>query len=118
MRMDRHGDRMILLMESVLLLNYDLARILSQELVHEPKIGRPSPDERDTIGALLPAAFFDHQDELGERASKVSAAAEARNARALTESFSRLAETCVSCHAAYLYEESEQADPAQVDGQH
>lgn len=113
-RMDRHGDRMILLLESVILLNYDAAEILADELVAEPMLGRPAPGERDTLNALLPPAFFDYQDQLKQRARTLRDAARARADGELMQAFTGVAETCVGCHAAYLYEDDERAEPAQA----
>jgi hypothetical protein len=107
MRMDRHGDRMVLLMESVVLLNYDLAKVLADELVAEPKLGRPARGERDTLNALLPPAFFNYQDQLAVRARTLASAAESRKHEQLMAAYVGVAETCVGCHAAYLYEDEE-----------
>lgn len=115
MRMDRHGDRMILLMESVILLNYDLTAILANEIVAEPKIGRPAGDEKNTLNALLPPAFFDHQDQLALRAAKVASAATAKKDAELMAAFASLTESCVGCHAAYLYEDNERMEDGETE---
>lgn len=104
-RMDRHGDRMLLLFESVLLLNYPLAATLATELSQEPKLGRPARAEKGTLSALLPAAFFDHQDRLVERAGRLAEAARAQEDEPLMRAFADVASSCVGCHAAYLNEE-------------
>ena len=115
MRMDRHGERMILLLESVILLNYDLTAILANEIVAEPKIGRPAGDETNTLNALLPAAFFDHQDQLALRAAEVASAATAKKDAQLMAAFARLTESCVGCHAAYLYEDDERMKDGETE---
>jgi len=112
-RMDRHGERMVLLMESVVLLNYDLAKVLADELVAEPKLGRPAPGEKDTLNALLPAAFFSYQDQLAARARTLASAAESRSHQQLMAAYVGVAESCVGCHAAYLYEDDEAASDSE-----
>ena len=45
----------------------------------EPKLGRPVPGEEDTLNALLPAAFFVHQDLLTKHAQNLAKAAQERS---------------------------------------
>lgn len=107
LRMERHGEKMLLLMASVLLLNDAIAGSLADELASEPKIGRPAEGEKGTLSALLPSAFFDYQDELGVRAGELARAARAHNRKQMLEALSGVTATCVGCHAAYLYEDVE-----------
>jgi hypothetical protein len=101
-RMQRHGDDMMFLMASVVLLSHDGAEALAGQIAAEPRIGRPGPGERDTLNALLPTRFFDLQDQLRDRARAVADAARARDDARLVKAYGQLAETCVSCHSAYL----------------
>lgn len=104
-RMHRHGEEMMLLVVSVVILSYDGARHMAEEIVKEPKLGRPAPGEQGTINALLPPRFFSYQDELEQRASAVAEAAEAKDPTKLVVAYGKLAETCVGCHAVYMSSE-------------
>lgn len=111
-RMRRHGEEMMFLVVSVLILSYDSAEQMAEEIAAEPKIGRPGAGESGTINALLPARFFEFQDELRDRADVVSDAAHAKDHMRLVRAYGQLAETCVGCHAAYMESEppSEEID--------
>lgn len=101
-RMRRHGEEMMFLVVSVLILSYDSAESMALEIAAEPKIGRPGAGESGTINALLPSRFFEFQDELRDRADAVADAARAKDHTRLVRAYGQLAETCVGCHAAYM----------------
>ncbi len=103
-RMLRHGEQMTVLMASVVLLDYDATEALAEDLAQEPRLGRPAPGEKETLNALLPPAFFAHQDELVTRSRALGAAAKAHDDGQLVEAFAAVAKTCVGCHAVYLHE--------------
>jgi len=101
-RMRRHGEEMMFLVVSVLILSYDSAESMAQEIADEPKIGRPVDGETNTINALLPPRFFEFQDELRDRADIVADAAHAKDHMRLVRAYGQLSETCVGCHATYM----------------
>ena len=101
-RMDRHGRDMHQLTTSVVLLRRDVARSLAEGIAGEPRIVRPLPDSRDELNTALPERFFVLQDELRERAKSLAEAAKKGTDRELGESFSRMMQTCVACHSAFL----------------
>jgi len=101
-RMQRHGEELMLLLVTVLTLGHEDSAHLAREVAAEPRIGRPGPGEKDTLNALLPARFFELQDELRERALAVADAADAKDSGRVVRAFGKLTETCVSCHAVYL----------------
>jgi hypothetical protein len=104
-KMERHGQAMTDLMLGVTLLQYDAASAAAGRIVDEPRFGRPIPggEGDDELNSLLPERFFTLQDELRSRAQAVRDAARKRDDARLAESFGRLTETCVSCHAVYLH---------------
>ena len=104
-RMVRHGDQLVDLMTSVLLLDYTTTADFADGIAREPKLGRPAPGEAGTLNALLPAAFFAHQDALAEHARALRDAARARDDVRLADAFAAVTKTCVGCHAAYLDED-------------
>jgi hypothetical protein len=103
-RMNRHGEDMLALVSSILMLNHQVSETLATEIVREPLLGRPTPADPDTLNVQLPARFFGLQDELKDRARSVAQAAQGKHNQKLVQSLGRLIETCVSCHALYLDE--------------
>jgi cytochrome c556 len=101
-RMDRHGEEMMLLLQSVLTLHHEDAELLAEQVAAEPRLGRPSPGEKGTLSALLPARFFTLQEQLVERAHALAAAARDNDNGRIVRAYGQLAETCVSCHSVYL----------------
>lgn len=112
-RMDRHSEELTFLLASVVLLDYPEVETLAEMIAIEPKLGRPLPDEKDTLNALLPPAFFVHQDLLTKRAQNLAKAAQERSDIDLAKAFGALTETCVGCHAAYLGADFEDDDGGQ-----
>jgi hypothetical protein len=104
-KMERHGEDARDLMFGVTLLQYDMARAAAQRISAEPRFVRPIAGGEGDLNALLPERFFVLQDEARLRAQAIATAAEKRDHKALAESYGKLMETCVSCHAAYLHRE-------------
>ena len=102
-KMERHGQDARDLMFGVTLLQYDMARAAAQRISAEPRLVRPIVGGDEDLNALLPERFFVLQDEARLRAQAIATAAEKRDNKALAESYGRLMETCVACHAAYLH---------------
>lgn len=101
-RMERHGKDMTHLMTGVVLLKREVVETLSQSIASEPRITRPLPDSRDELNAALPEKFFVLQDELRERAKTLAEASRSKDDKQLGEAFSRLTQTCIACHSAFL----------------
>jgi cytochrome c' len=101
-RMQRHGEEMMYLTAMVLTLNHEGAAHLAEHIAEEPRIGRPTSEERGTISELLPERFFDLQDELNDRAKAMASAARTGANDKMVQAYGRLTQTCVSCHEAYL----------------
>lgn len=100
--MDRHGEELVFLLSSVVLLHYQDAEELAQMIADEPKLGRPVPGDETSLNAMLPTGFFVYQDALTARAKELAAAARAKEDARLVKAFGALSETCVGCHSAYL----------------
>lgn len=101
-RMQRHGEEMMLLLVSVMTLQHEDSELLAQQVAAEPRLGRPAAGETGTINAMLPARFFDLQEELQVRARAMAEAARAKDDTRIVRAYGQLAETCVSCHSVYL----------------
>ena len=106
-RMERHGDDMVLLMATVLMLNYPASEQLARNVAREPRLARPLKGELDTLNAQLPLQFFELQDQLTTHARSVADAAHAHQDVKLVKAYGSLAETCVGCHSVYLREAGE-----------
>jgi cytochrome c' len=101
-RMAGHGDDLEFLLANVLMLNRENVEIWATGLAKTPKLARPRVGESDLLNALLPARFFDLQDELQAAASNLAIAAHSHDDRAMAKAFGHLTETCVACHSIYL----------------
>jgi hypothetical protein len=110
-RMQRHGEEMMYLTAMVLTVNYEGAAHLAQHIAEEPRIPRPTSGEQGTISQLLPERFFQLQDELNERAKSMAAAAREQEEGKMIAAYSRLTETCVSCHVLYMRDDEEGERP-------
>jgi hypothetical protein len=110
-RMQRHGEEMMLLLVSVMTLQHEDTELLAVQVAAEPRLGRPAPGESGTIGSLLPARFFDLQDELQVRARAMADAARTKDDTRIVRAYGQLAETCVSCHSVYLNAEERAEQP-------
>lgn len=101
-RMQRHGEEMMFLIVHVVVLDYDQAAAQAERIASEPRLGRPAPGEKDTLNALLPARFFELEDELRTHASSVAVAARAKDNAKLVGAYGQVLGACVNCHSLYL----------------
>jgi cytochrome c556 len=105
-RMQRHGEEMMLLLVSVMMLQHGDTEILAEQVATEPRLSRPAAGEAGTISAMLPTRFFDLQEELQVRSRAMAEAARTTDAVRIVRAYGKLAETCVTCHSVYLNAES------------
>ena len=106
-RMQRHGSAMTDMIWAALFLDYDSAADIAQEIVSEPRLARPLSQDASELNALLPEAFFQLQDDLATQAAALAEVAPRREPAALSAALSRLTDTCMRCHAAYLRDPAE-----------
>ena len=104
-RMENHGFEMTNLMWATLLLDRSQAADISQSILSEPRLARPIVKDGSELNANLPAAFFALQDQLVDAASALRIVADNPKSSPveLADAFGRLTNTCVRCHAVYLY---------------
>ncbi len=100
-RMQRHGEQLGNLVSRVVVLDYDGAARTAGEIYDEPTLARPLTG--DELNAVLPERFFVLQDELRGEARRLVAAAARRDSAQLSQEFSVLTKTCISCHDLYLH---------------
>jgi hypothetical protein len=101
-RMERHGNDMVDLSWSVVLLKYDLVARLARHIADEAPLGRPLNEVDTHINAALPPRFFELQDQLMAATKMLESAATAGDPDRLARTYSSVAQTCVTCHALYL----------------
>jgi cytochrome c556 len=90
------------LVNSVLLLHYDQARVAAERLLEQPDWAGPEAAGTGDLNAEVPAEFFAYQRELRAAIREVSEAAAHHRPDALARSFGRMTSACVACHASYL----------------
>jgi cytochrome c556 len=100
--MQRHAAQMSTLMSSALLLDFETLGSVARAIAAEPRIARPTTHDATELNARLPERFFALQDRLHAEASRLAAAADARDAAAASSAYGALEETCMACHASYL----------------
>lgn len=110
--MRAHGDDMTMLMWSIMFLDVDGSAEFARVIQRQPWLERPADPASVPVQERVPEIIYQLQDQLKARASTLAALADAsgrtESAR-LAKAFGDMAQTCVSCHAAYLYEDSAQA---------
>jgi hypothetical protein len=116
--MMRHGDQLGALSLAVVLLDYEVVRVLAARMLDEPVLGRPQPDDDKSLGARLPKSFFTHQDALSNATRALAAAAQQTDDARLVAAYDEVANACVSCHSAYLHDEliTELGIPCELEG--
>ena len=100
--MVNHSKQMMALVRAVVLLDYPESADLGRAIAAEQRFARPTSNYATELNSALPPRFFDLQDQLRARGQRLEAAARARDSNAVAKSFGAVAETCVSCHSAYL----------------
>ena len=103
--MESHGFEMTNLMWATLLLDRPAAVDISRAILAEPRLARPILKDGSELNAGLPASFFDLQDRFVEAAERLRTVADDDSATPgqLADAFGALTQTCVNCHAAYMY---------------
>jgi len=96
-KMDRHQSQMSELVWAVILLDYPAVERSAAAIARAPRALEPGTE----LAALTPY-FFEQQDLLRRRASRLARAARDRNGLEMGTAYKLVAETCVDCHVAYL----------------
>jgi len=101
-KMVNHSKQMMELVRAVVLLDFAESAELGKSIATEQRFARPLSNDATELNSALPARFFDLQDQLRVRGQRLETAARGRDANGVAKSFGAVAETCVSCHSAYL----------------
>lgn len=111
-KMESHGLGMMRLVADVVLLSYRDVEVAANEIAEQPGLARPREDAPNTLNDQLPTMFFDLQDQLRARAKSLADAAKRENDAEMSAAFTRVTETCVACHSAYLNSGRRESKPA------
>jgi hypothetical protein len=103
-RMQRHGESMVALMNSVVVLDWTEVKRATERLIDEPMIAPPLPGNEDSFNNQLPPSFFVHQQTLLSSIRSLHEAAVHRDDHELKVAFNGVADACIQCHSAYLHE--------------
>jgi cytochrome c556 len=99
--MGAHAQEMASLVSAIMTLHYDRIRSGAESVAADASLARPLTGDATELNSLLPAAFFDRQDDLRNEARQLAAAAQQLSALGVASAYGRLSETCVRCHAVY-----------------
>ncbi len=102
MHMIEHGDSMESLLWSALMLDHETTQTVTEHLLGQPRMSRPSAAAGETLNDWLPPRFFDLQDQMYDAAKALQQAARAKDDQGTARAYAKLAETCVTCHSLYL----------------
>ncbi len=100
-RMAAHARDMGDLMSAIMILDYDQVEQRAGKIADDAAWARPLTGDATELNSALPETFFQLQDDLRAQARLLAAAADDLSAFAVAESYGRLSETCVRCHAVY-----------------
>lgn len=100
-RMASHAQDMGALMSAIMVLDYETIHDRALAIASDVNFARPLTGDATELNSLLPARFFDLQDEMKARARELAAAAAEQSAMRVAEAYGAASETCVSCHATY-----------------
>lgn len=108
--MNAHGDDFTMLLWSILFLDLDAASETAKGIVTRPTV-TAKPEEK----VRLPPQLLVLSSQLNEQATHMAELSKQpeRDSEAFAKSFGELAQTCVRCHAVYLYEKG--TEPAKTE---
>jgi cytochrome c556 len=103
-RMASHAKDMGELVSDIMLLHYERIRAGAQRIAGEARLSRPLTNDATELNSALPPKFFLYQDNLRLEARTLAEAAGRQHAFDVADSYGRLSQVCVRCHATYRTE--------------
>jgi cytochrome c556 len=100
-RMVSHAREMRDLVTAIVVLNYDEAQAGASRIAGDASLSRPLSQDATELNSALPEQFFVYQDALRTEAKTFAAAAAHQNPFEVADSYGRLSQVCVRCHATY-----------------
>jgi cytochrome c556 len=99
--MASHARDMSALVSDIMLLRYDQIRAGGERIAGDASLSRPLANDASELNSALPEKFFLYQDNLRLEAKTLAEAASRQQPFDVADSYGRLAQVCVRCHAAY-----------------
>ncbi len=100
-RMASHARDMGDLVSEIMLLHYDRIQDSAQRIAGDASMSRPLTNDASELNSALPEKFFLYQDNLRLEARTLAEAAGRQHAFDVADSYGRLSQVCVRCHATY-----------------
>jgi cytochrome c556 len=99
--MASHARDMSALVSDIMLLRYDEIRAGAERIASDASLSRPLANDASELNSALPEKFFLYQDNLRLEAKTLAEAAARQQPFDVADSYGRLSQVCVRCHAAY-----------------
>jgi cytochrome c556 len=100
-RMASHSRDMGELVSDIMVLRYDQIRAGAQRIAADANFSRPLSADASELNSALPEKFFLYQDDLRLEARTLAEAAGRQHPFDVADSYGRLSQVCVRCHATY-----------------
>ncbi len=100
-RMASHARDMNELVSDIMLLRYDEIRDGATRIAGDASLSRPLTNDATELNSAFPEKFFLYQDNLRLEARTLAESASRQAAFDVADSYGRLAQVCVRCHASY-----------------
>jgi|SRR5579862_1677954 len=100
-RMVSHTRDMSTLVSAIIVLHYPEIQDGALRIVGDASLSRPLSQDASELNSALPEKFFLYQDNLRLEAKTLAEAAERQNPFDVADSYGRLSQVCVRCHASY-----------------
>jgi cytochrome c556 len=99
--MGSHAREMGDLMSAIMILKYDEIHDDAVRIGENASLSRPLSDDATELNSALPEKFFLYQDDLRLEARTLAEAAGRKSPFDVADSYGRLSQVCVRCHATY-----------------
>jgi len=100
-RMASHANDMSALMSAIMVLDYPRIGDRAEAIAADERFARPLTADATELASALPEKFFLYQDNLRLEAKVLADAAGRAHAFDVADSYGRLSQVCVRCHASY-----------------
>jgi hypothetical protein len=96
-----HARDMNALVTDIILLRYDEIGDRAKGIASDASLSRPLTNDATELNSVFPEKFFLYQDNLRLEAKTLAESAGRQSAFDIADSYGRLSQVCVRCHAAY-----------------
>ena len=100
-RMAHHASDMKELVSEIMVLRYDEIHDRAARIASDASLSRPLTNDATELNSAFPEKFFVYQDSLRLEAKTLAEAAGRQSAFDVADSYGRLSQICVQCHAVY-----------------